>query len=152
VGAAAAEGEAAPATPFAGHFADPNHPGCPRSISTNATAAAVSGEDEDGRPWTVRASIASNTSGLATILVDFSPKGGPRALEGTWTGASIAWADGNAWQLLTHTTATHCAEYQAPPAVYRSGLRLGLLTLHPSPFTLRPSPFTLTLTLALTLT
>ena len=117
--AAAAEGEAAPAPapapapPFAGHFADPNHPGCPRSISANATAATVSGEDEDGRPWTVRASVASNTAGLATILVDFSPKGGPEALEGTWSGASIAWADGNSWELLTHATTSHCAEYQA---------------------------------------
>ena len=93
--AAAAEGEAAPATPFTGHFADSNHPGCPRSISANATAAAVSGEDENGQPWTVRASIASNTTGPPTILVDFSPKGGPKALEGTWTGTSIEWTDGN---------------------------------------------------------
>ena len=95
VGAAAAEGEAAPATPFTGHFADSNHPGCPRSISANATAAAVSGEDENGQPWTVRASVVSNTTGPPTILVDFSPKGGPKALEGTWTGTSIEWTDGN---------------------------------------------------------
>ena len=85
----------APAAPFAGHFADSKHPGCPRSISANATAAAVSGEDENGQPWTVRASIASNTTGPPTILVDFSPKGGPKALEGTWTGTSIEWTDGN---------------------------------------------------------
>ena len=122
--AAAAEAEAAPAPapapappPFAGHFADPNHPGCPRSISANATAATVSGEDEDKQPWTVRASVASNTTaGLATILVDFSPKGGPEALEGLWSGASITWADGSSWELLTHATRSHCAEYQAPSA------------------------------------
>ena len=96
--------------PFSGHFADPNHPGCPRSIIANATAAAVSGKDAEGPPWTVRASVSSGPGRPPTILVDFSPKGGPKALNGTWTGASIAWEDGNAWRLLAHGETTHCGD------------------------------------------
>jgi len=112
--------------PFTGHFADPNHPGCPRSIIANATAAAVSGKDEEGPPWTVGASVSSGTGRAPTILVDFSPKGGPSALNGTWTGASIAWEDGNSWQLLAHGETTRCAEYQVRgPASRALGLRLG---------------------------
>jgi hypothetical protein len=99
----------APATPFAGHFADSKHPGCPRTISANHTTAAVSGVDENGQPWTVRASVVSNTAGLPTILVDFSPKGGPKALEGTWTGTSIEWADGNTWKALA-TPSSGCTK------------------------------------------
>jgi hypothetical protein len=34
------------------------------------------------------------------ILIDFSPKGGPKNLEGLWTGSGILFPDGNIWKKL----------------------------------------------------
>ena len=102
--------DGSPETPFAGVYTDPNHPGCRRQIRTMAAGrlALVTGEDGDpGCPpkdpskdshWRLLGKIISDTE----ILVDFSPKGGPKDLEGKWCPecgdhGGISWPDGNVW-------------------------------------------------------
>ena len=94
----------------AGVYSDPNHPGCRRQIRTMAHGrlALVTGEDGDpGCPpkdpskdshWRLLGKIISDTE----ILVDLSPKGGPKYLEGKWCRGcgdhgGISWPDGNEW-------------------------------------------------------
>lgn len=78
---------------------DPKHPNCPRLIATEGDKAIVSGADGnpgcptgDGRAWKLEGSIKGDS-----IFVDFSPKGGPKDLEGKWDGSGIRWPDGNKW-------------------------------------------------------
>ena len=100
---------------------DPNHPGCARSIvQLNSTSATVSGADAaggegvacDGTTDVAWGALPATTSG-PVIAVDFSSKGGPTDLSGTYSDHTLAidWADGNEW-----TKATAAA---APPAGWR---------------------------------
>ena len=109
-----AKNSAAP--PFDGAYSDPKHPGCPRNIAMVLDGDAegvveVSGKDGtpgctgDGptRPWR----LSGKTQG-DKILVDFSPKGGPRNLLGQWEAASpsspsdgIRWPDSNKWSKVS---------------------------------------------------
>jgi len=83
---------------------DPNHPGCARLVATEGTSALVSGADGnpgcptgEGRPWKLVGKIDGEN-----IFVDFSPKGGPKNLQGKWETsqpAGIRWPDGNKWVL-----------------------------------------------------
>ena len=89
---------------FPGEYSDPNHPNCKRLVEVttdNANAnAIVSGTDGNpgcppdgsGEAWKVSASIAGDT-----ILVDFSPKGGPKGLKGQRVPEGILWEDNNLW-------------------------------------------------------
>jgi hypothetical protein len=100
---------------FAGSYSDPFHPNCQRVIvaqdrSKLPAGAAVTLRGTDGNPgcppdgsgapWTL-AGTADAASG--SLLVDFSPKGGPANLRGAWeegeAGGSpgIRWPDGNKW-------------------------------------------------------
>lgn len=90
---------------FVGIYFDPNHPGCTRTIKDiSATDVGVTGFDgatgggcngKNDKPWgPLDGKVTDNT-----IVIDFSPKGGPSDLTGTWTPDSkrITWADGNFW-------------------------------------------------------
>lgn len=87
---------------FAGNYADPNHPSCLRSIDVSGKTATLSGTDGNpgcpadgsGKEWSLKGTIDGNK-----IYVDFSPKGGPKDLTGTWEGesAGIRFPDGNKW-------------------------------------------------------
>ena len=94
---------------FVGKYADPKHPGCAREIAAgssdgSATTLAVSGADgtpgclngEEQREW----SLEGVVRGEGEILIDFSPKGGPKDLVGKWTGKGILYPDGNTWSKL----------------------------------------------------
>ena len=85
-----------------GAYDDPNHPGCDRfvQVADDGTTAEVTGNDaEDGsKPWGPFATTITGT----TVVVDFSPKGGPKDLTGEYSApadakAGITWADGNRW-------------------------------------------------------
>mmetsp|Transcript_1395 Transcript_1395/g.2327 ORF Transcript_1395/g.2327 Transcript_1395/m.2327 type:complete len:288 (+) Transcript_1395:86-949(+) len=97
---------------YAGSFSDPKHPLCQRQVELEPDAKAnyqyiISGED--GSPgcmpgfskkkWQVPAQYDPKQG---TILADFSLKGGPKDLQGTWDPARsvIQWADGNIWPKL----------------------------------------------------
>jgi hypothetical protein len=100
---------------FAGSYADPFHPNCQRTIVVQdkgklpaAAAVTLRGTDGNpgcppdgsGAPWTLAGTADAATGSL---LVDFSPKGGPADLRGVWeegeAGGSpgIRWPDGNKW-------------------------------------------------------
>ena len=92
---------------FVGNYLDPNHPGCVRTIKAiSLTEIAVTGLDgaaggacngKDDKKW---GPLDGKVTG-DTIVIDFSPKGGPSDLTGTWTPAQkrITWADGNYWPM-----------------------------------------------------
>eukprot|EP00750_Incisomonas_marina_P004400 INCI13466.8.p1 GENE.INCI13466.8~~INCI13466.8.p1 ORF type:complete len:132 (-),score=19.95 INCI13466.8:150-545(-) len=95
---------------FGGAYSDPNHPGCARNVTVFGLQGRVYGADAkggegvacDGKTdvqWgPLEATIKQDGSALQ-IVVDFSPKGGPSDLTGTWDAkdAAIQWADGNNW-------------------------------------------------------
>mmetsp|Transcript_4056 Transcript_4056/g.6379 ORF Transcript_4056/g.6379 Transcript_4056/m.6379 type:complete len:135 (-) Transcript_4056:14-418(-) len=73
---------------FTGDYADPKHPNCLRQVQVlDGKKATVSGTDGtpgcppdgSGRAWSLAGSVNKDT-----ILVDFSPKGGPANLLGKW--------------------------------------------------------------------
>ena len=88
---------------FEGTYSDPNHPGCDRSVDVRVGAGkiGVSGFDLDEAGSKVSWGPLEATVEGTTIVVDFSPKGGPSYLTGKWDAAkrSIVWADGNAWPM-----------------------------------------------------
>lgn len=88
---------------FTGDYADPKHPNCLRNVQVIGRKASVSGtdgtpgcpSDGSGRKWSLVGSVDSDK-----IFVDFSPKGGPKDLEGQWESEpvpGIRWPDGNLW-------------------------------------------------------
>jgi hypothetical protein len=91
---------------FAGSYADPFHPNCRRVIATVSSSpgkVSVSGTDGNpgcppdgnGRAWQLEGTVSGST-----IVVDFSPKGGPADLKGTYVSSGagrIQWPDGNSW-------------------------------------------------------
>eukprot|EP00535_Pseudo-nitzschia_heimii_P001784 CAMPEP_0197173812 /NCGR_PEP_ID=MMETSP1423-20130617/599_1 /TAXON_ID=476441 /ORGANISM="Pseudo-nitzschia heimii, Strain UNC1101" /LENGTH=161 /DNA_ID=CAMNT_0042622677 /DNA_START=70 /DNA_END=555 /DNA_ORIENTATION=- len=92
---------------FLGEYADPNHPNCRRSIvaaDAHVETAWVKGTDGSpgcppdgsGDPWTVQGTF-DDAGKPASIVVDFSPKGGPSDLAGRLVDEGIEWADGNTW-------------------------------------------------------
>lgn len=93
---------------FVGEFADPKHPGCRRTIQGSGAVLDVLGTDgtpgcangERQRPWSLKGDIVKVPSKQDEILIDFSPKGGPKNLLGKWTGTGILFPDGNEWKKL----------------------------------------------------
>lgn len=95
-----------------GEYADPNHPNCRRSIvastasvdGTKLFTTAVVLKGTDGNPgcppdgsgdaWSVEGKVDDIQE---TIVVDFSPKGGPPDLKGEKIPEGILWEDGNTW-------------------------------------------------------
>jgi hypothetical protein len=87
---------------FGGSYRDPIHPGCLRNIEVAGAAAKISGTDGNpgcpadgsGRVWNLEGKIDGKS-----IFVDFSPKGGPKDLTGTWEAEApgIRFPDGNKW-------------------------------------------------------
>jgi len=63
---------------------------------------------EDGANWWYLKGFCSGP-GMTQITFDFSPKGGPSKLTGTWSTdgetQTIVWPDGNAWTTTAPTTA-----------------------------------------------
>ncbi|EEC51751.1 predicted protein [Phaeodactylum tricornutum CCAP 1055/1] len=88
---------------YSGFYNDPKHPGCERLITASGASASISLRDgtpgcnkgEKTKKYKVVGEIAGDK-----ITVDFSGKGGPRNIEGSWTGDGIQWADGNKWSKL----------------------------------------------------
>lgn len=117
---ASAEAESAIArTGLAGTYADPNHPGCLRVVSFTSSTGTYKvygtdaaggegvpcvGKGGDDIPWgPLPGTIDANNN----VIVDFSTKGGPSDLSGTFNGTfadgnlGIHWDDGNVWPKIT---------------------------------------------------
>lgn len=93
---------------FVGEYADPKHPGCLRAIEGQGSTLDVKGTDgtpgctngENQRPWSLTGDVVKTPSETDEILIDFTPKGGPKNLVGKWTGTGILFPDGNEWKKL----------------------------------------------------
>jgi len=82
-----------PTLRVSGTWKDPAHPGGYRKITLQGKSAIVNGADEDGKPWKVRGTVQGNS-----IIFDFTPKGGPKDVEGKFVvGKGIVFPDGNTW-------------------------------------------------------
>ena len=92
------------AVDFSGSYADPNHPNCVREVQVvDPKLADVTGTDGtpgcppdgSGRKWSLVGKIDGDS-----ILIDFTPKGGPKDLKGVWESSpvpGIRFPDGNLW-------------------------------------------------------
>uniref|UniRef100_A0A7R9VQM6 Uncharacterized protein n=1 Tax=Pseudictyota dubia TaxID=2749911 RepID=A0A7R9VQM6_9STRA len=87
---------------FNHQYSDPKHPNCKRVVMVrqdgSGTVSGTDGspgcpEDGSGKIWRLPVGEADGK----TIVVDFSPKGGPANLKGVWDGSGIKWPDGNKW-------------------------------------------------------
>lgn len=88
-----------------GFYVDPNHYkdgsfAGTRMISDEAgdvpgTALTLVGSDDGESFWTLSGAFEDKATGA--ITVDFSPKGGPSNLKGTFANGAITWSDGNQW-------------------------------------------------------
>ncbi|KOO32147.1 hypothetical protein Ctob_015260 [Chrysochromulina tobinii] len=86
-----------PSIRLAGKWSDPMHPGCTRKIQLSAGKAFIAGSDEDGKPWKVVGTVTGND-----IIIDFSPKGGPKDVKATFViGKGITFPDGNVWSRIS---------------------------------------------------
>lgn len=91
------------ASQFDGSYSDPKHPNCLRAIEVvggkNAKISGTDGTpgcpaDGSGKGWNLVGKVQGDS-----ILVDFTPKGGPPGLKGVFVGDGIEWPDGNKWSL-----------------------------------------------------
>eukprot|EP00441_Pelagodinium_beii_P018848 CAMPEP_0197654190 /NCGR_PEP_ID=MMETSP1338-20131121/38704_1 /TAXON_ID=43686 ORGANISM="Pelagodinium beii, Strain RCC1491" /NCGR_SAMPLE_ID=MMETSP1338 /ASSEMBLY_ACC=CAM_ASM_000754 /LENGTH=190 /DNA_ID=CAMNT_0043229589 /DNA_START=30 /DNA_END=602 /DNA_ORIENTATION=+ len=97
---------------WSGSYNDPKHPGCQRKITKKKDVFIISGTSStDGnkgcaegakvKKWELLASLPESTDFLAApakeLIIDFSPKGGPKDAVATWTGDGILFPDGNKW-------------------------------------------------------
>ena len=79
-----------------GQYSDPNHPAGIRLVSHDGNQITIKGRDQaNAEFWQVRGQVVGNS-----LLIDFSPKGGPAALKATITNQGITFSDGNTWKKL----------------------------------------------------
>merc|ERR1719163_2295431 len=78
-------------------YTDPQHIDCPRTVKIlddDVRKVQITGKDsKNGKEWTVFATTANGEN----MLVDFTPKGGPKDVEAKWTGNGWTFPDGNRW-------------------------------------------------------
>lgn len=87
----------ASALDFGGRYTDPTHPKCTRTLKVRGSDVTIVGFDEiSGPKWTVKGKLENKK-----LVVDFTPKGGPSAVEAEWTGKGFKFPDGNVWTKLT---------------------------------------------------
>eukprot|EP00980_Cylindrotheca_fusiformis_P006933 scaffold1443_cov113-Cylindrotheca_fusiformis.AAC.7 len=92
IGADQASAKSGPFSVFSGEFDDPNHPGNKRKIKVVGKKLEVTGNDGQG-DWKIQGKMKSDTE----AVFDFSGKGGPSELSGTFDGDGILFSDGNKW-------------------------------------------------------
>ena len=99
-----------------------------RFIAEDASALHMVGSDDGTwmKMWYLKGSITGEAK--TQIHFDFSPKGGPADLEGTWSTApaAITWPDGNAWTKVPAavTTTEEEAEEPSTPAASTPAVNL----------------------------
>lgn len=93
------------APPWSGKYDDPNHPGCKREVTVSGVDMTISGTDgEPGpgctskdkvSPWKIGGKLIAEDSD--ELVIDFSPKGGPKDVPAKWVRNGIKFPDGNKW-------------------------------------------------------
>lgn len=73
---------------YVGSYSDPNHPGCARTITVAGKDVIVAGSDNvDGSaPW----KLIAKTQADGSLIIDFSPKGGPADLKSVYGGNALS--------------------------------------------------------------
>lgn len=115
---------------WTGDYTDPNHPGCQRSIKVTGNnmdpggrksrkpSAVIKGtdnedgdacQDGEGESWRLTATLTEDQS---KIMVDFSPKGGPKDVVGKWQDGGIVFPDGNKWTKIQQEVTTLVGKLQ----------------------------------------
>jgi len=89
---------AAAASPVDGEYWDPFHPRGLRTVRVSGDTVTVAGKDEpDGPTWKLTGAVDKDEN----LLIDFSPKGGPKDLLGKYVNkldsTGIVFPDGNRW-------------------------------------------------------
>lgn len=91
---------------YLGNYTDPNHPDGSRTITLldemigDKRMAQCKGNDDGVSPdYILPAWINADMS----IVIDFSPKGGPKDFNGSFTGNGITFEDGNTWPWVPTT-------------------------------------------------
>lgn len=90
-------------SPFIGSYLDPNHKTGYRHVTVENGICKIVGRDRPERPeWVFEQPVKGGQLGTE-MVVDFSPKGGPKDLLAKWDGKrnGIAFPDGNLWQKLS---------------------------------------------------
>jgi len=93
-----------------GFYLDPNHSkrhswAGTRMISDEegdkeGDGLTLIGSDDGRNFWSLTGKYTSKANGA--IVVDFSPKGGPKELKGTISDGAIKWEDGNSWTKMVN--------------------------------------------------
>lgn len=87
---------------FEGSYSDPNHLNGYRHITVKDGVCTLVGNDGPGKPeWTFVQEVIGGQNGTE-MVIDFSPKGGPKNLLAKWDEErqGIAFPDGNLWKKL----------------------------------------------------
>ncbi|CAJ1353815.1 unnamed protein product [Effrenium voratum] len=98
---------------WSGIYDDPKHPGCEREIRKDGDEFVISGtsatdgskacaEDAPTKKWYLIGKPSGGGFGGPSdeLLVDFSPKGGPKDALAKWDGDGIVFPDGNRWSKI----------------------------------------------------
>ncbi|CAE6945430.1 unnamed protein product [Symbiodinium natans] len=97
-------------TRWSGLYKDPVHPGCERGITKDGDEFVISGtsavdgskaceKDAKTKKWYLIARKGSE--GVSDeLIIDFSPKGGPKDAVAKWDGDGIVFPDGNRWSKI----------------------------------------------------
>lgn len=118
---------------WSGIYDDPKHPGCERSITKDGGDFVISGtssedgnkaclEDAPTKRWYL---IAQQGEASDELLVDFSPKGGPKDAVAKFDGDGIVFPDGNRWAKIKRKPGAAAASYLDGPASPLKGFSKG---------------------------
>mmetsp|Transcript_26119 Transcript_26119/g.54504 ORF Transcript_26119/g.54504 Transcript_26119/m.54504 type:complete len:233 (-) Transcript_26119:46-744(-) len=81
-----------------GIYSDPNHPDGYRVVRASSGGnVMITLQDEPSGPMV---ELVGKRSSNGDILIDFSPKGGPKDLAASFKGDKLVFPDGNAWPKL----------------------------------------------------
>mmetsp|Transcript_128691 Transcript_128691/g.181517 ORF Transcript_128691/g.181517 Transcript_128691/m.181517 type:complete len:184 (+) Transcript_128691:72-623(+) len=94
-------------TRWSGIYKDPKHPGCERGITKDGDEFVISGtsavdgakeceKDMKTKKWYLVATKGADDE----LIIDFSPKGGPKDAVAKWDGDGIVFPDGNRWSKI----------------------------------------------------
>eukprot|EP00416_Gambierdiscus_australes_P042358 CAMPEP_0171097214 /NCGR_PEP_ID=MMETSP0766_2-20121228/47271_1 /TAXON_ID=439317 /ORGANISM="Gambierdiscus australes, Strain CAWD 149" /LENGTH=189 /DNA_ID=CAMNT_0011556373 /DNA_START=63 /DNA_END=632 /DNA_ORIENTATION=+ len=94
---------------WSGKYTDPKFPGCERKITKSGDSFIISGtSSSDGskrcdpdaalKQWSITGMQPEGTFGASdTLIIDFSPRGGPKEVVATWDKDGILFPGGNKW-------------------------------------------------------
>eukprot|EP00933_Yihiella_yeosuensis_P051567 TRINITY_DN4952_c0_g1_i3.p2 TRINITY_DN4952_c0_g1~~TRINITY_DN4952_c0_g1_i3.p2 ORF type:complete len:103 (+),score=18.93 TRINITY_DN4952_c0_g1_i3:335-643(+) len=91
---------------WTGRYLDPQHPGCKREIQVTGKGLIVYGAD--GNPGCLKGGLLTRwelekkySPGSDALLIDFSPKGGPKDVPAKYIAegdfGALLFPDGNKW-------------------------------------------------------